>query len=248
MNSAPVQQSQGHPSPPPPLPSSLLRAEKKRPPRMPPRTKPKMKPILKIFLEGLYDEGSNLSKLRGCEHIIKAIWTEIRDYYQSAVIGGYLHSPLNTYQNSYFIDLQRVNDGDFDFHQINERFYLPQRKGDPGFPAPSGININMMPFISSEQFEDCRLPEYLNPYRGLITYCLRHEKKRNPSSTGKVFYLSIEESEVEVGLSQRQPGLHVDRPGLVNIALFKVSFWGLRQKQLWCSNDNFILGTNSVFF
>ena len=76
-----------------------------------------------------------------------------------------------------------------------------------------------MPFISSEQFEGCRLPEYLNPYQDLIMYCVGHEKKRNPSSTGKVYYLSIEESEVEVGMSQRQPGLHVDRPGLVNIAL-----------------------------
>ena len=92
------------------------------------------------------------------------------------------------------------------------------------FPAPSGININMMPFISSEQFEDCRLPEYLNPYQSLIMYCLGHEKKRNSSSTGKVFYLSIEESEVEAGLSQRQPGLHVDRPGLVNIESSEVTF------------------------
>ena len=92
------------------------------------------------------------------------------------------------------------------------------------FPHPSGININMMPFISSEQFEDCRLPEYLNPYEDLIMYCVGHEKERNPSSSGKVFYLSIEESEVEEGFPQRQPGLHVDRPGLVNIASSKVSF------------------------
>ena len=216
MNSASVQQSQGlPPPPPPPLP----------PPPLPQPSSvvfettitPKPRPILKIFLEGLYDEESNLSKLRGVEHVIKAIWTEIRDYYQSAVTGGYLPlSSLSTYRNSYFIDLQRVND---------ERFYLPQRKSFPAeFPAPSGININMMPFISSVQFEDCRLPEFLNPYQGLIMYCLGHEKKRNSSSTGKVFYLSIEESEVEAGFSQRQPGLHVDRPGLVNIASFKVSF------------------------
>ena len=42
-------------------------------------------PILKVILEGLYDEESNLSKLRGCEHIIKAIWRDVKNYYQSAV-------------------------------------------------------------------------------------------------------------------------------------------------------------------
>ena len=209
MNSASVQQSQGlPPPPPPPLP----------PPPLPQPSSvvfettitPKPRPILKIFLEGLYDEESNLSKLRGCEHVIKAIWTEIRNHYQSAVTDG--SSNLNTYHNSYFIDLQRIPLSRY------------ERVNSTQFPPPSGININMMPFLPSEQFEDCRLPEYLNPYEDLIMFCVGHEKKRNPSSTGKVFYLSIEESEVEVGFPQRQPGLHVDRPGLVNIASFKVSF------------------------
>ena len=34
---------------------------------------------------------------------------------------------------------------------------------------------------------------------------------------GKVYYLTIQESEVEPGLSQRRPGLHVDSPGVVKI-------------------------------
>ena len=102
------------------------------------------------------------------------------------------------------IDLQRVPIKFFD---------------NPKFPQPSGININMMPFISSDQFENCRLPEDLKPYWGLIKYCVKHEQNRNVSSTGKVFYLSIEESEVEVGFAQRQPGLHVDRPRRVKIAM-----------------------------
>ena len=163
---------------------------------------PKPRPILKVFLEGLYDKESYLYKLkvRGCEHVIRTIWSEIRDYYQSAVT-----KPQPRCRNSYFIDLQKIS--------------FP-----PLFPPPSGININMMPFISSEHFENCRLPAYLNPYQGLIMYCLGHEKKRNPSSAGKVFYLSIEESEVEVGFPQRQPGLHVDRPRWVDIASSKVSF------------------------
>ena len=145
-------------------------------------TSPKPRPILKVFLEGLYDKESNLSKLkvRGCEHAIRIIWKEIRDFYQSVVT-----KPQPRCCNSYFVDLKRIS--------------FP-----PEFPPPSGININMMPFISSENFEKCRLPAYLNPYRGLIMYCLGHEKERNPSSTGKVFYLSIEESEVEVGFLLRK--------------------------------------------
>ena len=144
------------------------------------------RPILKIFLEGLYDEGSNLSKLRGCQHIIKAIWTDVRDYYHSAVtecLPGSIHL----------------------------------EKG-PRFPVPSGIYINMMPFISSDQFENCRLPEKLKRYWGLIKYCVQQEKyRRNYSSYGQVFYLSIEESVVKAGFSQRALGLHVDWQRKVNI-------------------------------
>ena len=66
-------------------------------------SQPKQRPILKVFLAGLYDEESHLSKLRGCDNIIKAIWTEVRDYYQSAVTDGTF--TLNTYRNSCFIDI-----------------------------------------------------------------------------------------------------------------------------------------------
>ena len=34
--------------------------------------------ILKTFLEGLYDEDCVLSKLRGCLHILKQIWNNVR--------------------------------------------------------------------------------------------------------------------------------------------------------------------------
>ena len=190
-------------------------------------SQPKQRPILKVFLAGLYDEESHLSKLRGCDNIIKAIWTEVRDYYQSAVTDGTFN--LNTYRNSCFIDLQKISLPPLQL-QPWEAFSLQDNKSEgqsnntPEFPPPSGININMMPFISSEQFENCRLPKYLTPYRDLIRHCVRHEKERNSSSIGKVFYLSIEESKVELGFPQRQPGLHVDRPRLVNISSCQVIF------------------------
>ena len=93
------------------------------------------------------------------------------------------------------------------------------------FPEPTDININMMPFIAGENFKYCELPNYLQNYWPLIKACLRpqHErqhchlwpKSKIPSDIGKVYYLTIQESWVEPGNSQRRPGLHVDSPGSV---------------------------------
>ena len=43
-------------------------------------------PMLKIFLEGLYDESCNLSKLRGCPYIVMRIWKEVRDFWKEKII------------------------------------------------------------------------------------------------------------------------------------------------------------------
>ena len=145
----------------------------------------KSRPVLKVFLEGLYDEGSNLSKLRGCDHVIKTIWTYITDFYKLASTG-----------------------------QCVVKCILPIR-----FPPASGINVNMMPFIASRQFENCRLPEFLEPYKFLIEYIVLCETRRKVSTLGlsildtlgKVFYLSIEERKFKKGTCQGRPGLHVNR-------------------------------------
>ena len=89
----------------------------------------------------------------------------------------------------------------------------------------------------------CRLPDYLKPYWPMIEACLSPEITRAyhhiwPVSTlgkydilttvncyncppgsdlGKVYYLTVQESHVEAGQSQRRPGLHVDRPGQLRI-------------------------------
>ena len=63
------------PPPPPPLPLTLT-------PKPSPTAIYKCSPILKILLEGLYDEGSNLARLRGCQQVIQIIWTEVQEYYK----------------------------------------------------------------------------------------------------------------------------------------------------------------------
>ena len=46
----------------------------------------KKNPVLKIFLEGLYDEDCNLSKLQGCPHLAEKIWMEVRNFWKSKII------------------------------------------------------------------------------------------------------------------------------------------------------------------
>ena len=106
------------------------------------------------------------------------------------------------------------------------------------FPTPSGINLNMMPFLVGQTWEECRLPDNCKPYWPLIQACLEQEaarsysnmwpRKRGQSQLGRVWYLTIQESEVEGGASQRRPGLHVDSPGKVELG--EVGEGGLAQK------------------
>ena len=90
----------------------------------------------------------------------------------------------------------------------------------------------MMPFICGHTFEDCKLPELLQPYSGLIEMCLKHQHSKKldqelnygffghclgQSDLGKVYYLTVQENEVKSGQTQRRPSLHVDSPGWVKI-------------------------------
>ena len=186
--------------------------------------------VLKAILDGLYDEQSQLSKLRGFYHILKFIWTDVRNYWKShitlpdpaAVWDDYCHfkwsnnptpTPQTSPSSAYIAPMGHIDN----YHEFNY----------PKFPDPSGININMMPFICGETFEDCKLPDYVKPYAELILMCLSHHSYREthhmwpkryfPSDIGKVYYLTIQESEVDPGMSQRRPGLHVDSPGWVKI-------------------------------
>ena len=190
-------------------------------------------PVLKIFLEGLYDENCNLSKLRGCPYIVMRIWREVRNFWSEKIT-------LPPIKDEDFI---KSGNGIRYQHEVldvckesfkSETYFAPLCLGmgyDEGekysFPAPTDININMMPFIVGEDFEDCKLPDYLENYWDLIYSCLRPQHIRHhwhlwpsskiPSDIGKIYYLTIQESWVEPGNSQRRPGLHVDSPGSVKI-------------------------------
>merc|ERR1719334_2657629 len=131
---------------------------------------------------------------------------------------------------------QRYEDGDINLGYTKSAylFLTPlrlrrSRGGDYSFPPPTDININMMPFIVGYTFEKSLLPEFVRPYWPMIEACLYPEMERSwnhmwasrttggKSEIGRVNYLTIQESWVEPGTSQRRPGLHVDSPGVVRI-------------------------------
>ena len=82
-----------------------------------------------------------------------------------------------------------------------------------------------MPFVLSESFDESGLPEYLKAYWPLIGECSDREAHKTQvmfhdqslSEIGKVCFLTVQESFVETGKTQRRPGLHVDCPGYVKV-------------------------------
>ena len=82
-------------------------------------------------------------------------------------------------------------------------------KGRVTFPEPRGIEINMMPFIMGDY---STIPEIYQHYRPLIDLCLQdtHDLDRCSQELGKIGYLTIHESLVMAGETQRRPGLHTD--------------------------------------
>jgi len=183
-------------------------------------------PISKVLLDGLYDPDCLLSQLRGCQHLMRRIWEELLLYWAQAI-----RLPQKDIEKGEYMErVKKANEA------RPQPFYLTPIDKDPdvgeyGFPVREGtkepININMMPFIAEANFEACKLPECVRPYWSLIQACLAPEmdrswhhiwpQRRIPSEKGKVNYLTIQESWVDEGSSQRRPGLHVDSPGRVKI-------------------------------
>jgi len=75
------------------------------------------------------------------------------------------------------------------------------------WPEPKDICINMMPFIFGDESS---IPEKYKHYWPLII-----RLPINSAEKGKVGYLTIHESWVETGQSQRRPGVHTEAPGMM---------------------------------
>ena len=73
------------------------------------------------------------------------------------------------------------------------------------FPPSSFLNINMMPFVMHDPDS---LPGEYQSYWPLIEAC-----QIEAAEHGRVGYLSIQESDVPAGLSQRRPDIHTEGHG-----------------------------------
>lgn len=153
-----------------------------------------LNPIAQVILQGLYDENSPLHLLVGHHYILKAIWQDIITYYKSRIKFG----------NDYDIYCVKVKWG-HSYTALDSRSdWLVH------FPQPSDININMMPFVMARSFKESQLERHLQEYWDeIISQCITHKE------LGKIGYLTIHESYVEKGNSQRRPGIHTESPGLL---------------------------------
>lgn len=105
------------------------------------------------------------------------------------------------------------------------------------FPPPNDIIINMMPFKMGDVMS---LPEDLRGYWPIIEPCCemqhamdRHRKRRDElqdcgSEADKIWFLTVHESAVSKGTTQRRGGVHIEAPGVV------MSDGGRYAKAHWC--------------
>jgi hypothetical protein len=70
------------------------------------------------------------------------------------------------------------------------------------FPEPTGLWVNMMPFVIGDPDS---IPAHLRQYQGLLDLCEFPE-----SEYGRIGYLSICETFVRKGETQRRPGIHTE--------------------------------------
>ena len=103
---------------------------------------------------------------------------------------------------------------------VSDCGYYPWRYGSKftytdfeslSFPKPlkEEININMMPISMKPATFNQQLPKELHGYIPWIHACINADGGLHE----KICYLTIHESFVEKGKSQRRPGLHIELPG-----------------------------------
>ena len=149
-----------------------------------------MNPIYFDLLRGTLDPLNPLSKLRANP----LVWSKIFHWVE------WYKSHISPTENAYKV---MPNYG---------RFWHPD--DIVAFPPPTGIQINMMPI---RLFHPDTFPENIRAYTRMILRCACHSSQcmmTRTSENNQVVYLTIHESRVPVGESQRRQGLHIERPGI----------------------------------
>lgn len=172
-------------------------------------------PKLAAFLHGTIDRHSALRLLRGQHDMLRTIWTLACEEWWD------LHVDIFP---TGIADLSRSA-------PKSSSFYSPERKASGGCPAaviavgiefpppavvPMGtfqnqqsehLYVNMMP-IDPFHLDD--MPDCCHPYIPLIQKCIT-----SSNLVDSIIYLTIDETPVPIGKSQRRGGLHVESPGVL---------------------------------
>mmetsp|Transcript_10637 Transcript_10637/g.14360 ORF Transcript_10637/g.14360 Transcript_10637/m.14360 type:complete len:386 (+) Transcript_10637:81-1238(+) len=197
-------------------------------------------PKLREIIAGTRDHESPLSIIRGCEDtLVRNIHSYIAHEYAKNVtltipaqyvgymhirkIGRYTHGRENTSYYDILDDLPKTSrfepSGD---GQPKQGFVAFATCGSISFPKPADRNVNMLPFIFGDRSS---LPSSVQCYYDCIEKCPYPE-----DYIGKVGYLTVHESYVEAGASQRREGLHIEAPGSFPGAAFTPGMehsWGM---------------------
>ena len=179
-------------------------------------TSNKLDPIARILLIGVYDDDNTLSAFRGMRYLIQKIWEMAIQFNQLHYL-PYIQNAGNPlfYDDSwlnYRCDYSESYDAPCAFAAIHEyRGCHEVLFKDLQFPKPlkTEININMMPIKMNAATISKQLPSNLRGYAQWIQACL----KSDPSQIDKICFLTIHESFVKKGRTQRRPGLHIELPG-----------------------------------
>jgi hypothetical protein len=146
--------------------------------------------ISKNVLMGTLDENSTLSKLRGNALALSRVCDDIEDW-----IASHIHRDPDAYSIMDFIKYIK---------QPNSLFTDCERSTFVDFPESTGININMMPF---KLYDPNTLPKEYHGYIPMIKAC-----RTTCAPVDTIAYLTIQESDVLPGMTQRRPGIHIESP------------------------------------
>lgn len=153
-----------------------------------------------ILLKGTIDEECQLSMLRANNLVLNKISDIIDDEYDKHIDRTSVASNINL--NTY------IPDPDCKYGKWKFKF-----------PKFSGINVNMMPF----RIFNCKetLPEYLHSYLPIIKSCpifpykFDSDGRNIGCDSDQICYLTIHESSVKKGETQRRAGIHIERPAFI---------------------------------
>ena len=195
-----------------------------------------------ILLQGTIDESNPLSNLNNL--VLNHISDIIDDDYDKHIDQKSVASKTDINLILINITINRLLNTSF----LNEDLY---KKWKFQFPEYTGINVNMMPFNIFRSKDT--LPEYLHQYLPLINSCPIYPHTYKPNgeyesyNPDKICYLTIHESIVKKGETQRRGGLHIERPGSITTKsrFVKTEKWGDNEysRLSWgmgtCTKDGF---------